>query len=51
MLRDNPDLDAAFLDAESVNSTRLPKQRRKKQGPCKRDLIRRKGVQGACAAE
>jgi hypothetical protein len=43
MHRDNPDLDTAFYGAtESVNSTRLPKQRRKKPAPGKQDLLRRK---------
>jgi hypothetical protein len=41
-MRDNQDLDAAFYDAEPVNSTRLPKQRRKKPAPGKRDVIRRR---------
>jgi hypothetical protein len=41
-MRDNPDLDAAFFDAEPVNSTRLPKQRKRKPAPGKRDLLRRR---------
>jgi hypothetical protein len=42
-MRPNPDLDSVFLGSvENVNSTRLPKQRRKKPAPGKRDLLRRK---------
>lgn len=41
-MRDNADLDAAFQDGPSLTSPRLPKQRRKKPTPGKRDLIRRK---------
>jgi hypothetical protein len=39
----NPDLDAAFLGAAGdINSLKLPKQRRKKAAPGKRDVLRRK---------
>jgi hypothetical protein len=42
-MRPNPDLDSVFLNStEDINSTRLPRQRRKKPAPGKRDLIRRK---------
>jgi hypothetical protein len=40
--RINSDLDAAFYVAEPVTSHRLPKQRRKKPAPGKRDAVRRR---------
>jgi hypothetical protein len=41
-MRTNADLDTVFYDAEPVNSHHLPKQRRKKPAPGKRDAIRRR---------
>jgi hypothetical protein len=42
-MRDNSDLDRVFLGStDNVNSTRLPKQRRKKAAPGKRDALRRR---------
>jgi hypothetical protein len=42
MARSNADLDAAFYDAEAVTSPRLPKQRKRKLVPGKRDVVRRR---------
>jgi len=39
-LRNNHDLDAAFGDAEPLNSTRLPKQKRRRKHD--RDQVRRR---------
>jgi hypothetical protein len=41
-MRENADLDSVFFNAEPATSPRLPKERRKKPAPGKRDVIRRR---------